>query len=360
MTQRLVSLQVLRFAAALGVVWYHTVWLGHALGGPGPSGAYQRAGVVGAAGVDVFFVLSGFVITITGPLASPRPSGALFFWRRWSRVAPVYFLISLPLVAQAWVYGGLRVDKLAATFLFWPSVGTVVVFPYLRQGWTLSFEMIFYVGVALALAGGILRRWTAVAVLGALALASWINPIFIEFGFGIALAMVRRRLARTPGAIGLALIAVSLMAFTVEATVGIGTVDLGRATIEGTGSATRVVLFGLPAVALVAGALICERWCRGPLASLLAAGGDASYALYLTHTMTIAAIVAIGSGGPSPVALAFALSVAVGVACHRWIERPIIRDLKQLTSISLPIRTARKPPPAATPPQGAGHGRNGN
>lgn len=151
--ERLVSLQILRFVAAMMVVVFHTRFLVDQLPASSARAFFHSVAGIGPAGVDIFFVLSGFVIAMTGPLASPRPSGALFLWRRWRRVAPVYFIISLPEVVNAWRSGGLSADRLAATFLFWPATGSGVAYPYLEPGWTLCFEMVFYLTVSLVLVG---------------------------------------------------------------------------------------------------------------------------------------------------------------------------------------------------------------
>ncbi len=356
--ERIVSLQILRFIAAMMVVVFHTTYLVDQL--PSASGRpiFHGLAGVGPAGVDIFFVLSGFVIALTGPLASPRPSGALFLWRRWRRVAPVYFVISLPEVVNAARAGGLSADRLAATFLFWPATGSGVVYPYLEPGWTLCFEMVFYLTVSLILVGGRLGRnlaigAAAVAVLvvarlaleGA-ALRFLVNPIFLEFAVGVALAVASRRLARAPVPLGMFFLGLGVGALAVEAAIGVADVGLAVHVLTGQGAFTRVLLFGAPAAAIVGGALICERLCRGAVAAVLARFGDASYAIYLTH---FAAINLVGmawvalrapASAPAIVGCSLAAALAIGLLCHRVIERPILRDLKRLRPIRLPWRPA--------------------
>ena len=76
--ERFMSLQILRFVAAMMVVVFHTTYLVDQLPGSSNRPFFHGLAGIGPAGVDIFFVLSGFVIAMTGPLVSPRPSGVLF------------------------------------------------------------------------------------------------------------------------------------------------------------------------------------------------------------------------------------------------------------------------------------------
>jgi exopolysaccharide production protein ExoZ len=327
---RIVSLQILRFAAAAMVVVFH-VFAEH---------LQWRGGLVGAAGVDVFFVLSGMVITLTGPLASPRPSGALFFWRRWSRVAPIYFLISAPLVIAAVMTGQANWPQTAATFLFWPAAGPQIIKPYLQPGWTLCYEMIFYSAVAIFLIGGRLRRNIVIlalliaAITGArlvreTAVTRFLtDSLFLEFGFGVALAANLGQLRKAPLWLGLALLVSAVGVFGLEAVAG------AHRMLDFDG-ARRVAVFGLPAAALVAGACICDRIVSGALARRLSLMGDASYSTYLTHeivcVIVFSAFASLVVSHPVLVAgIAIAASLSVGALCYAFVERPIMRDLRRV------------------------------
>lgn len=173
-----------------------------------------------------------------------------------------------------------------------------------------------------------------------------VNPIFLEFAAGVALAAACRRLARAPLPLGLLLLGLGACALSAEALVGVGDVGLAAHVLLGHGAFTRVLLFGAPAAAIVAGALICEQRCRGALAALLARFGDASYSIYLTH---FAAINLVGmvwarlhapASTPAIVGCALAAALAIGLICHRVIERPILRDLKRLSVAWPPWRPA--------------------
>jgi exopolysaccharide production protein ExoZ len=352
--ERIVSLQILRFVAAMMIVVTHTLSLTQQATPAARAPVYQAIVSVGWAGVDIFFVLSGLVVTMTGPLATPRPSGLLFFWRRWRRVAPVYFVVSLPLVISLAITQPLEWDRLVATFLFWPVAAARYVQPYLVQGWTLCFEMVFYSTVALVLVGGRLRRnliivaaaaallFAARVLTGSIQLRWLINPIFLEFCAGAALAAARHRLTRAPVAFGGALLALGVGGFAAGGVVGIAGVEDPARLLGLAGSISRLLLFGLPAVAVVAGALICERRMRGAIATILSRGGDASYMIYLTHGAAVHLVwLATPVLPASPLMITItclAAAWAVGAFCHRVVERPILRDLKQLRPIRFPKR----------------------
>jgi exopolysaccharide production protein ExoZ len=362
---RIVALQALRFVAAAGVAAAHSECATTFWRQQGCTFTYPTA--VGAAGVDIFFVLSGFVIALTGPLADPRPSGADFFWRRWSRVAPLYYLLSLPLIAHALTHGWFNAPQTIATFLFWPAAGPSLVTPYIEAGWTLCFEMIFYSAVSAALVGRNIRR--NLTVLAALILAlftarlfsGWpplrilANPILAEFGLGVGLACFWPWLRRADLRIGLALVVLSIGAFAVEAVVGVGNAPLPGPTLSGDNSLWRVVAFGLPGAVLVAGGCILDRALRGPLVAAAAWLGDASYSTYLIQSVAIpvlalAALSVVGRQHPTLLAFGlFASAMGLGSLTYVLVERPIMRDLKRLRARQAARAAARRVAPLSEP-----------
>ncbi len=346
--ERVNSLQALRFLAALGVVYTHTC---HQVMAWDFGGATKPDYLIdiGAAGVDVFFVLSGFVIARTGPLANPPPSGRMFFWRRLSRVAPLFWTMSLPIIAMSIPEHAFSWAKMSATFLFWPAAGQKIVLPFLTVGWTLGFEMIFYSAMAFVLVDGRLRRnfiilvavtavivvirhfsgWNPLRILG--------NAIFLEFVFGVLLAFAWPWLRNADLRLGWLLLGAGLCGFLTDVVLGFGDAVEWQAVLLDTNALHRVFVFGLPAAAIVVGALICDRVLRGPAIELCSHLGDASYSIYVTHvfsTVVICQLWAKMFDHRWPVAQAIAMvagAVGGGVAAYRLVERPIQRDLKQFT-----------------------------
>jgi peptidoglycan/LPS O-acetylase OafA/YrhL len=355
-TNRIVSLQILRFVAATMVVYHHGADLALAL--------YGSAGIlgvghfvdIGGLGVDIFFVVSGFIITFTGPLSTPRPNGAQFFWRRWSRVAPLFYLMTLQTLITFWIRSPANVfdagqpihlDRIVATILFWPALGSVNVPPILSNGWTLCFEMIFYTAVSAVLIGGQIRRNLIVgsivvpALVAMRRLSGWngfeilANPIFLEFGLGVLLALAWRGVQGLSPLIGAAAGLAGLGAFTFLglepnfAVAGWDGVMTDRDVVP------RVVMVGIPSALLVAGALALDRFVKGRVVEMLAHLGDASYSIYLVHGLIVLYLSVICYAShlvvpPSVLILtAVVLSVAAGEVTFRLLETPLQRAVRR-------------------------------
>lgn len=285
-------------------------------------------------GVDLFFVISGYIITLSASRHLGQPGA--FLWRRFLRVAPMYYLFTTAMVATLLLLPGAAKDtvlepgQILNSYLFLPFErhdGRIA--PVLSLGWTLNYEMFFYALMALSLC--LRRPYIALTMaLLSVSLASlwpnlktaWVfytNPIVIEFLFGMALAQLYRRnivLPSTP----LALLAVAAGLALL--------VTLHPTTLP------RFVAAGLPAMMIVAGGtLFCP-----PLAParLLLCLGDASYALYLSHRFALRALTLLLlpylPTGPAALwlfmLLACASCLALSLLVHRWIELPLLRLLK--------------------------------
>lgn len=332
------TIQYLRGLAALAVLFQHASGM-----------STGNLVVTPAAAVDVFFTISGFVM-VWMMLHRPLPAGA-FAWNRIARVVPIYWAVTLVVVALALT--GLMprmeitVEALAKSLLFLPyDVTPPQPMPLVAPGWTLNYEAFFYLLCTLALLlprrarlPGLFTLLVGLPLVGALLrpgealLRVWTDALLLEIAAGGALALLYAR-GRVPGpAAGALLIALALALLAAQEVFG----------LPGWPHA-RFLLWGVPAALIVLGALALEParegWYLRPLRVL----GDASYSLYLTHILVIAVVIRlVGTGSLALVlALSFALAVATGVACFHLIERPVQRWLQ------------RRPPRWARPaPRGA-------
>lgn len=319
--EQLIEIQALRAFAALAVVAYH---------------AAGRAGLsfgIGAAGVDIFFVISGFIMTT---VTAGRPATPLrFAWNRVSRIVPLYWLVTLGMVGLAAclprLVPNLQADPLRViqSLLFIPHPDAAGnVFPVLVPGWTLNFEMFFYALFASALVlpraaqlaalsgamvtlvalGGVLRPAGAMA-------STYTDPMLLEFLAGIWLARLRLR-GHLPGrAVGWGMLGLGLAAFAA--------LEASRTYSD----AWRVVLWGGPALLVVAGTLAAAPALRPGLVTRL---GDASYSIYLLHPLLVGAVWRLLGWLPPAgfMVASLVLSALAGLACFTLLEKPVTEALK--------------------------------
>jgi exopolysaccharide production protein ExoZ len=272
------SLQTLRFVAALMVVYVHAAQI--ATDATGEGGLVpQSLQTAGRAGVDIFFVLSGAIITLTARGLTWQH----FAWKGFRRIVPVYYLAtSIPVIALAGVSNDLTWRDWLATVLLWPATN-VMTAPILPVAWTLCFEMLFYVAAAFVIAD---RRW--LIPLGMLYLATLLlrplgpifqflgDPLILEFLAGVAIAFAPKHRFGLPMLIaGFALI---LLAGPAGLAPTGGTMEI----LRGDEGFLRLVVYGLPASLIVYGAMQIQAR-KGMWTEL----GDASYTIYLTHTIIV-------------------------------------------------------------------------
>jgi len=349
-------LQALRFIAAAAIVVRHAFMELEQHGIVFPGRDFMLA-VPWGAGVDVFFVISGFVITF-GAVGKQPSAGAAgdFIVRRLIRLWPTYALFTvLMLVAMAILPDMLNHSTIdpahtAASFAFipWPEPGDGAYYPVLGQGWTLNYEMFFYVCFAATMFAPARLR-PAILWAGGVSLIAagliwklppplhfYADPIVLEFLFGVALAVLYRRWSfRSSWAIGAA--AAGLVAIYVLA---LQWPDLHRAVKAGIPGALVVagVVFSGPAVERYFGA--------APLATL----GNASYALYLSHTFVVNLLLAVALrlDAMDPwifTGLATVASVAASLLVYFILEKPTLAFLKDRYA-----RARRTRPPDVTAP----------
>ncbi|MFN3837980.1 MAG: acyltransferase family protein [Brevundimonas sp.] len=343
MGERFYGVQALRFAAATAVVVAHALDLAGTRLGLETGLANGTLENFGAVGVDVFFVISGFIIATTTRGQAGVGAAGEFLWRRFRRVAPIYWMLSLPILIGMARGGTLSPEVATATFLFWPFSGLEMTFPALGPGWTLCFEMLFYAGFGLAMAGGKRVGWGLIAAYGAMLAAGlivatpvlrfWGAPIVLEFLLGVGIASAWRRAPRWFGAwaIGLALVG-----FGLGLVVGYGGIDDVRALNDPWNGLQRVAVWGLPSALLVFGVVRMERTDRAPrrVARAAAFMGDASYSIYLAHVLVIRALGRLFESGmvalpgDAVVVLTVLASLAAGVAVHLWVERPVLKVMR--------------------------------
>ncbi|SDG97066.1 acyltransferase family protein [Alloyangia pacifica] len=324
------AVQYLRGVAAMMVVVHHAL--------------HDRAGFfspfaevdLGRPGVLIFFVISGFVMMH----ACRGEPASTFARRRIIRVVPLYWLMTL--VFFAIVFRNdlaaneplRRVPELLGSLFFVPHYHSGVpteIWPILVPGWTLNYEMfffaVFFVGILAGRPGLVASLiLAALVVVGQVVdstdarVLTWTSPFLLLFIFGIGLAALwkrtdfRRAWPLLPIGLALAFLA-------------------GFSGLQG---ASTTLAFFVAAVLTVAGTLGIQSLAPNLHMSWLSAIGDASYSIYLSHTILMVilykGLARLPLEGWAQFVVTNGLAVVIctiaGIAIYRLVERPMIRALR--------------------------------
>ncbi|MGH9617266.1 MAG: acyltransferase family protein, partial [Acidobacteriaceae bacterium] len=208
---RLLSVQGLRAIAALLVVWVHSIDAAEFFTAPHQS-KFFHWGNFGACGVDIFFAISGFIVSqvavrsVERRVGNPSAPARQFFTRRITRIFPLYWILTL-LVLLEQELGRHRVDwhsfHWLPTILLFPSPHYMGNAPALSLGWSLMFEMYFYLILTIFMVWTprSVARNTAILLCGMVIVGSlagirrpmiviWMNPVVLEFVFGCIIGLM--------------------------------------------------------------------------------------------------------------------------------------------------------------------------
>lgn len=338
---KLNSIQYLRALAVLMVVAFH------AASNVGDYRAYFPVAQFGEYGVDLFFVISGLIISVT---TASKSSSLDFVWKRLIRIVPLYWTITLTYALLDWAMPGLLrsgtsdVRHLISSLFFIPSYHPrfpANIWPTVIQGWSLNYEMLFYGIFAAVMTISARSQARAVIVIALLLtliglgqivvttnaiLLTYTNPLLLEFVFGIVIGEIflKSNVGLTKWACSISLVACGAIVLF-----EIGDANLWRSLTVGTICATLVLLF-----------LALEQDGVRFASLILVRIGDASYAIYLTHFAAVAtlrmalehfSITNLGSASASGIIfLAIFLSCLLGLTVFVFLERPMNGYLRQL------------------------------
>lgn len=333
-------IQLLRALAALSVTMCHFDSVANMLTGHAND---RQTLYCLASGVDLFFVISGFIMVYSQEALFAVHKGPLVFLvKRLAKIVPLYwlttvmavFLMDLPVT---W-------HKCVESFLFIPYWGQPgAIFPLHGVGWSLNFEMFFYMLFAVALCW---PRRIAVpslcAVLGCIVflghqltpkaapLIFWSDPIILEFAFGMIIALLHIQRIRLAGIVRWLLIAVALLAIWLSSP-------------HMPPSGYRAVTWGIPAAMIVVSVVLTGQMAStGRIIWLMRPIGDASYSIYLIHPLMGAAVFRLWPLGLNhypvlPVlTVAMIATIAISVASFQFFEKKTTRAIQQLCNVSLP------------------------
>jgi len=333
-TTTLYSVQALRATAASLVVILHAyVYLVARNLIPGVPDLVDS----GRTGVDIFFVISGFIMVYISGNNFKKPDAPKdFLIKRIIRIVPIYWLYTSLMAALLFLVPHLFSDgksfilaQTIASYLFVPWENNLgLIKPVLQVGWTLNYEMYFYLIFTLLLFFSkkfFLRSLSSILLCGFLVglLFPSIPSIFsiatsslpIEFLMGCIIGTLYMRNTTFPAHISLIMLLTGLALL-----VSTGIFDF-------TGI-PRAIKWGIPSAFLVAGAIFLEANRKVHIPSIFVKLGNSSYSLYLTHIFTINAIgkiwtMAFGSNYEIFIIIAILSSILAGHIAYIFFEKPI-------------------------------------
>ena len=366
---KLPNIQILRAVAALAVVFYHD--------GIESTSICNNSGLpcsydfwVGAFGVPLFFIISGFIMVMTTWNSFGQTGAPLdFIKRRIIRIVPLYWLVTsvavvgiiispsmlnVPVLDPLYIFG---------SYLFWPVTRVNgLVRPIANLGWTLNIEMMFYTVFTVALlfnrarglilTMGFLAGMSVFQAMGLFGKAGtlqstplnfWADPIILNFIMGMVIAVVYRKGLRLNMSENALLIAIAIVGIML-----VGNFSGMLNALPEDHMINRVTAM-IPMLCLVAAATIGPQLDSTKLiwrAGLLV--GDASYSLYLIHPFILRPLAKlwakfIGTSLPvwSFTVLGVVVALAAGLTLYALVERPLTqyfsRRRKSIPSQSMSV-----------------------
>jgi exopolysaccharide production protein ExoZ len=313
---KILSIQYLRGLAAISVFFFHV------------SEAEGWGFIIGSAGVDVFFVISGFVMWVT--TFDRQVSAATFLLRRAERVVPLYWIATFVTAAIIWLrpqffgYPDASLVNLVRSLSFVPHIIDDQLAPIIIQGWTLTYEMLFYSIFAFTLFAqprlrallsiGSIMLLAAVGLIVTGYFGQLVRPIILEFAAGVAIGVIwTNSKAPSAGLAGLAVM-IGLVLLIVQ-----NFVDL---------DIPRPIEWGIPAVLVVAGSIFYEKAVPILKIPALEFFGNASYSIYIWHAATLAVSAGIFMRLHMPdwlfVTAYMTASFSLTLGAYLVLEKPII------------------------------------
>jgi exopolysaccharide production protein ExoZ len=305
------NVQVLRAAAASLVVMAHSCGIMY---------VPMELVTLGTSGVDIFFVISGFIIC---QIAARPQNGAVYFLaRRWWRIFPLYWIVLAVSVVLSAAFNMNLAPWMPAQH---PALDYVLLLTaenrYLPQAWSLVFELYFYASLAFVLfvaPAGRFYRTLAVWIGAQIALVALcgpnggppLNPLSLEFGLGCVVAWLNARNWIRSEWIAWG---VGLLFF--------GAGEWWSIYVAPLAPLPRLFTFGFGAALGLYALVGLERRGMRMFPDVLVRLGDASYSLYLWHLPLLAIFAAIGIRKAPALALVF----LAAFASYYLIEAPLLR-----------------------------------
>lgn len=301
------SIQFLRALAVALVVYTHI--MDSPLSNNSVQKNYMFLENWGAIGLDLFYIISGFIMTIVTPSYIQSGNWKDFITKRIVRVIPLYWVLSMLSFSLSTIKGTApHAEKIWKTILFLPVSGSEFIFPVIPVGWSLSLEVYFYILIAILIktAGkNIFHYLVGILLLLALAgnfsnpqnhvLKFLFSPLLTEFAFGIMAGLIFKQITaeNTPASLKTKICAILLTTggFALMAcSIFTDCLAISEAALVSENSRLaflRVLVWGVPCMFFLTGFVLLEQLFNFKIPRLFSKLGDSSYSCYLIHTLLL-------------------------------------------------------------------------
>jgi exopolysaccharide production protein ExoZ len=322
-------IQYLRAIASLMVVLYHATRNFYGSYPDFPNRAWLYNFQAGSAGIDIFFVISGFIMA---KLSTERDEGPVnFLVHRLIRVFPLYWLAVIAVLPYV-PADRLTLDATVRSLFLIQWTDGHTFFPLFVPGWTLAYEVFFYLLVSATLL--LPRQFRSAVILLALFLVAmtyahpkvglglryFSNLRLLEFAAGYLLYQHHAKITLESWRAGL-LVAVGFFTIFI---------------MFYNGEANPFINWGVPSVLVVLGALKLNLSSQRLPWRVMGVLGDASYSIYLSHLFVLSGILAFGisittwRGFIVYLAVSLVACAVAGVVIHKLVELPMLGFLRRL------------------------------
>jgi exopolysaccharide production protein ExoZ len=352
---KLNSIQFLRAVAALLVVFDNSL-LVQMNYGISQQQNFLHLNKFGCIGVDLAFIICGFIITLVASKYTGASQGIHFLAKRFLRINPVYYMLSLVLLLiilfnpgyNPFPGGKPTINSIVDSLFILPTGSNLSTYtPLLKCGWALSFIWLFYLLFFLLIVCKV--RHKAFSLLGTIALLvvcgiifqphdlrfQFItNPILLEFLLGCIISYIYLRVKQIPADIGFICLLIGVASYIYLVIKGFGIVGYFEGTLNGYLSLNRFLFWGIPSSLIVAGCVILEK--NGLLVRLwnnpfLLLCGNASFSIYLGNTIVLSLLMLLykktGYFLPADLMiwLQMVIAVIVSIFFYKLVEKPLLQ-----------------------------------
>ncbi|WP_207427424.1 acyltransferase [Pedobacter sp. SYSU D00535] len=299
------SIQFLRAVAVLLVVYVHIIDSASDFS-PSQSKFFFLENW-GAIGLDLFYIISGFIMTIVTPSYVTSRDWKDFAMKRVLRIIPLYWVLSVFSIVLQLIKGNYySFEKVMKTLFFFPIFDSAFVFPIIPVGWSLSLEIYFYFLIALLLVFAAKRIYTYLLMVLFICsgigyffepqhpmLSFLFSPLLIEFALGILVGLLYRSASNIMSEAKIRFLAKAAMLSGFCLMIGtiftgyFGVGDAEYVSSDAAAALIRVMVWGVPSALFLAGVVLLESQQGLKIPRFFTELGDASYSCYLIHALLL-------------------------------------------------------------------------